>query len=61
MREVEGREEEKRTKSPYLHIAVQPVLIAPLMQDPLIDGLSFFPCLVVKQRLNTFWEYLCNC
>ena len=36
-------------------------MVAPPMGDPLIDGLSYFPALVVKQKTNSFWEYLCNC
>eukprot|EP00026_Physarum_polycephalum_P013245 Phypoly_transcript_13625.p1 GENE.Phypoly_transcript_13625~~Phypoly_transcript_13625.p1 ORF type:complete len:309 (-),score=55.49 Phypoly_transcript_13625:9-935(-) len=42
-------------------VVVQPVMVSPPMGDPLIDGLSYFPALVVKQKVNSFWEYLCNC
>lgn len=29
--------------------------------DPMVDGLLYYPALVVKQKRNSLWEYLCNC
>lgn len=37
------------------------VMVQPPMNDPMIDGLSYFPALVVKQKVNSWLEVLCNC
>ncbi len=41
--------------------AMQPIVVVPAMEDPMIDGLTFYPSLVVKQKMNSFCEYICNC
>lgn len=42
-------------------MGASPASSSPQMNDPMIDGLSFFPALVVKQKRNSLWEYICNC